>query len=401
MVLLFFDLDEFKYINDTFGHRAGDAMLIRVAGEVSTQIRRNEVYSRLGGDEFAVLAPGASDEEAQILAERIVRAIARIPFQFEVHNLRLTTSVGIAVYPDDAITIDDLVAHADAAMYQAKDAGKNTWRMYRRELDVSRHMVSRLSWNERIHRALEHGLLRLYFQGVHETRSRTLSHLEALVRMVDERNPEKIILPSSFIPIAEKTGKILDIDRWGITASIQYLERSERTPPIAVNISGRSFNDPSLPQFIAAELNRHGVSPSRLLVELTETSAVSDMHDAQRFIEALRRNGCLVCLDDFGAGFSSFAYLKHLQADILKIDGQFIKGLPNEHDNQVFVKAIVDVAKGLHKMTIAECVEDESTLMMLQTFGVDRVQGYYIEVPQASHPAIPTEQTPIALRRLS
>jgi EAL domain-containing protein (putative c-di-GMP-specific phosphodiesterase class I) len=195
-------------------------------------------------------------------------------------------------------------------------------------------------------------------------------------------------MPGHFIPFAEKTGKILDIDRWVIAESIRLLASSESVPSLAVNISGRSFDEPTLPQYIADQLAASRVAPHRLMVELTETSAVSDLHDAQRFIEALRRTGCRVCLDDFGTGFSSFAYLKHLQADILKIDGLFIRDLPNDHDNQVFVKSIVDVARGMRKITIAEFVEDAETLEMLRRFGVDKVQGYHLDMPRANHPAL-------------
>jgi diguanylate cyclase (GGDEF)-like protein/PAS domain S-box-containing protein len=386
--LLFFDLDEFKYINDTFGHRAGDSMLIRVAGEVHALVRRNEIISRIGGDEFAVLLPDATETEAVQLAERITRAIAQIPFRFEGQNLRLTTSLGIALYPQHGENTEELVSHADAAMYQAKEAGKNAWRVYRHDLDASREMLHRLSWNDRLSNALEKDLLRLHFQGVYRAVDGSLAHVEALVRMQDETDPARIIMPGHFIPAAEKSGKILDIDRWVIRESVAMLKRVPRLPAIAVNISGRSFDEPTLPQYIAAQLSAYGVEPQRLMVELTETSAVSDLHDAQRFIEALRLTGCRVCLDDFGTGFSSFAYLKHLKADILKIDGLFIRDLPNDHDNQVFVKSIVDVARGMNKITVAEFVEDAETLLMLKAFGVDMVQGYHLDMPRANHPAL-------------
>ena len=386
--LLFFDLDEFKYINDTFGHRAGDSMLIRVAGEVHALVRRNEIISRIGGDEFAVLLPDASEAEAAHLAERIIRAIAQIPFRFEGQNLRLTTSLGIAHYPQHGANAEELVSHADAAMYQAKEAGKNAWRVYRHDLDASREMLRRLSWNERLGNALEKNLLRLHFQGVYHAADGSLAHLEALVRMQDETDAERIIMPGHFILAAEKTGKILDIDRWVIGESVALLKRLPRLPAIAVNISGRSFDEPTLPRYIADQLSAQGVSPKRLMVELTETSAVSDLHDAQRFIEKLRQTGCRVCLDDFGTGFSSFAYLKHLKADILKIDGLFIRDLPNDHDNQVFVKSIVAVARGMNKITVAEFVEDAETLIMLKAFGVDMVQGYHLDMPRANHPAL-------------
>ena len=388
LALLFFDLDDFKYINDTFGHRAGDAMLIRVAGEVANQVRRNEIFSRIGGDEFAILVPDISDEMLRVLAERIIRSIAMVRFQFEGQSLRLTTSLGVAVFPDHADNAEDLIARADTAMYQAKEAGKNVWRVYRGDLDTSQEMVSRMSWNDRIHHALENNLMDLQFQGVYATADRSLSHFEVLVRMRDKDDPGVMLMPGQFIPVAEKSGKILEIDRWVLRESIQMLAELKSLPGLAVNISGRSFDEPTLPQYIAEQLKRHGVSPRRLLVELTETSAVSDLHDAQRFIEALRQTGCRVCLDDFGTGFSSFAYLKHLQVDSVKIDGLFIRNLPGDFDNQLFVKAIVAVARGMHKTTVAECVEDEETLVMLRDFEVDCVQGYYLEKPRADNPLL-------------
>jgi EAL domain-containing protein (putative c-di-GMP-specific phosphodiesterase class I) len=234
---------------------------------------------------------------------------------------------------------------------------------------------------ERINHAIENGLLRLEYQGVFDIHDGHLVHQEALLRMVDRDGGARRIMPDAFIPNAERSGKILEIDRWVIGQAIERLAQSRQTVPVAINISGRSFDAPELPAFIADELKRLGVEPRRLYIELTETSAVSDLVDAQRFIGALRETGCRVCMDDFGVGFSSFAYIKHLKVDILKIDGMFIRNLAHDHDNQVFVKAIVDVARGLNKITVAESVEDAATLEMLKRFGVDLVQGYYLEWP--------------------
>ena len=386
--VMFFDLDEFKTINDSYGHRAGDALLIRVAGEIGALVRRNEVLARLGGDEFAILLPAVQNNEAEALAERVVRAIAQIPFRFEGQNLRLTTSLGIAYYPGHAADADDLVARADIAMYQAKDAGKNTWRVYRADIDADSDMRSRLSWSERISNALDKNLFQLHFQGVYRAEDGALSHLEALIRMTDERNPAQLIMPVHFIQLAEKNGRILDIDRWVIREVLRMLAENPDIPSIAVNLSGRSLSEPSLPQHIGDELRQAGVNPSRLIVEITETAAVSDLHDAQRLIEALRHLGCGVCLDDFGVGFASFAYLKHLHVDTIKIDGIFIRDLPNDPDNQVFVQAMVSVALGLGKSVVAEYVEDGPTLALLRQFGVDLVQGYHLDRPVADHPAL-------------
>jgi len=386
--VMFFDLDEFKTINDSYGHRAGDALLIRVAGEIGALVRRNEVLARLGGDEFAILLPAVQGNEADALAERVVRAVAQIPFHFEGQNLRLTASLGIACYPGHAADADELVARADIAMYQAKDAGKNTWRVYRADTVADSAMRSRLSWGERISNALDKNLFQLHFQGIYRAEDGSLSHLEALIRMTDERNPDQLIMPAHFIQLAEKSGRILDIDRWVIREVLRRLAGNPAIPSIAINLSGRSLSEPSLPQFIGNELRQAGVDPGRLIVEITETAAVSDLHDAQRMIEALRQLGCGVCLDDFGVGFASFAYLRHLHVDTIKIDGLFIRDLPNDPDNQVFVQAMVSVALGLGKSVVAEYVEDGETLALLRRFGVDLVQGYHLDRPISDHPAL-------------
>ncbi|WP_018868027.1 MULTISPECIES: EAL domain-containing protein [unclassified Thioalkalivibrio] len=379
--LIYFDLDEFKTINDTFGHRAGDTVLVRAAGEIASLVRGEEIFARLGGDEFAILIDHASEQEPEGLAERVARAISAIPFRFRGQNYRLTASIGIARYPEHGDNVEDLVAHADAAMYQAKDAGKNTWAVFDPSRNTAERMLERMSWSQRIGKALENGQFELHFQGIYHVENGALNHMEALVRMRDPLAPDEVVMPGQFIPVAEKTGQILDIDRWVIVEAIARLARHSELPGIAINISGRSFDEPGLPQYIESELGKQQVDPKRLIIELTETAAVSEMQDAQRFIEALQQTGCLVCLDDFGSGFSTFAYLKYLGVQVLKIDGMFVRDLANNRDNQAFIRAMVDVARGLEKWTVAECVEDAATLAMLADLGVDMVQGYYLHRP--------------------
>ena len=386
--VMFFDLDEFKSVNDTYGHRAGDALLIRVAGEISALVRKNEVLARLGGDEFAILLPTVSDDEAERLAERVVRAVAQIPFQFEGQTLRLTTSLGIAYFPTQAADSDELVAKADIAMYQAKQSGKNAWRVYCADLDAHHEIRARLSWSERIGNAFNQGLFQLHFQGIYGANEGGFSHLEALVRMRDELDLEQIIMPDRFIPVAEKSGLIIDIDRWVIREVLKLLALNTRISAIAVNLSARSIGESSLAQYIAEQLRLSGVKPQRLIIEISESVAVSDVHDAQRLIESLHQLGCRVCLDDFGAGFASFAYLKHLNVDTVKIDGQFIRNLHIDTENQVFVRAMIDVARGLGKTIMAEYVEDAKVLAILRGFGVDLVQGFYLDSPSADHPQL-------------
>ncbi|HYE34723.1 EAL domain-containing protein [Methylocaldum sp.] len=386
--LLYFDLDEFKYINDTFGHKAGDTVLVRIAGEISTLVRYEETFARLGGDEFAILSTITPGSDFTALPGRIANAISTIPFRFRGTNMRVTASVGVAIFPDHGETAEDLVAHADAAMYQAKGQGKNTWAIYDSARDGSEAMMQRLSWNRRIAEALQRDSFELHFQGVYSVADGGLSHLEVLLRMRDLVDPECLIMPGQFISIAEKSGQITEIDHWVLKHSIELLARNPSIPPLAINISGRTFDDPSLPHFIRGQLQQNGVDPARLIIELTETAAVSDIQDAQRFIEAIHQAGCRVCLDDFGSGFSTFGYLKYLGVEVLKIDGLFIRDLPNNRDNQVFVKAMVDVARGLQKTTVAEYVEDAATLEMIRSLGVTLAQGYYLDRPAADHPAL-------------
>lgn len=374
--LLYFDLDDFKYINDTFGHSAGDTVLVRAAGEVSSVIRHIEIFARLGGDEFAILSYIQSGDDISALPSRIVSAIASIPLRFRGTNIRLTSSIGVAIFPEHGETAEDLVAHADAAMYQAKSQGKNTWAIYDSARDVSESMMQRMSWRDRIAQALDQGLFELHFQGVCATADRQLRHAEVLIRMHDAEQPEQLILPGQFIPYAEKTGQILDIDRWVIRRSIELLAAHDDLPPLAINISGRSFDEPDLPLYTRNLLMEHKVDPGRLIIELTETAAVSDIQDAQRFIEAIHQAGCTVCLDDFGSGFSTFGYLKYLEVEILKIDGAFISDLANNRENQIFVKAMVEVAKALGKMTVAEYVENEAIFESVRKLGIDLAQGY-------------------------
>jgi len=386
--LLFFDLDEFKYINDMYGHTVGDKVLTNCAAElVQVLNEKNTVFSRIGGDEFAVLLINSNKTTARNLADKILHCISRIPFQVQGKTLRLTTSLGMAFYPEHATDAESLLAHADAAMYQAKTAGKNMWQVYSPDRNNAAQKIDDFSWGKKIEQALDQNLFKLYFQGIHNAKDKSLVHLEILLRMKDISNPEKLITPDRFIPHAERSGLILDIDRFVLRETINLLARSKRIPPLAVNVSGRSIEDPTLAYFIVKELEVQNVEPWRLLVELTETAAVADLHDAQNFIDVLSKIGCRICLDDFGVGFSSFGYLKHLKADTVKIDGLFIRDLVHDKGNQSFVKAIIDVAKNMDKETIAEFVENEETLLMLNSFGIDLVQGYYLSKPVSYHPS--------------
>jgi len=264
-------------------------------------------------------------------------------------------------------------------MYQAKRAGKNAWRCFQPQ-QVARAPVA-VGWADRIDKALERNLFALEFQPVFQLAPRRLAHYEALLRMVDEARDAVWIGPEQFIPAAERTNRIHAIDRWVLASAIDRLARQPMLEPIAVNMSARSLEDPSLPRHIADQLSVAGVQPQRLLIELTESSAVVDLPAAERFIGALREIGCRVCLDDFGTGFSSFAYLKQLRADVVKIDQLFITDLARSRKDQIVVRSLAEVARGFGIASIAEAVEDEATLSLLRSFGIDMAQGNFLAPP--------------------
>jgi diguanylate cyclase (GGDEF)-like protein len=386
VALLLLDVDGFKYVNDTFGHGAGDAILTRISSEVGRIIRPGDGLFRWGGDEFTILIQDADPDAVAAFGGRIVEAVSRIPFEQGASRLRVTASLGIALYPDDAQDAREMMAHADAAMYRAKEDGRNRWRLYDSECDVSGEMLSRMSLESSLDDAIANDGLCLHFQGIYRPDG-ALSHLEALVRMVDPQDPARLLSPGEFIPVAERSGRIRALDLWVVRQAVTLLARSPWPLSIAVNVSGRSIDEGKLAASIEREIARQGIEPHRLILELTETAAVGDLQHLRGFTQTMRRAGCRICLDDFGSGFSSFVYLRHIDADILKIDGAFIRDLPRDPQNQVLVRAVVAVAQALGKQTVAEYVEDAATLELLAEIGVDLIQGYVFDKPVADHPA--------------
>jgi diguanylate cyclase (GGDEF)-like protein len=393
LALLFFDLDEFKLINDNFGHAQGDLVLIAVAKTMRKLTRQEEWLFRLGGDEFALLSIVDEQSEAEHLAQRVINALASTHHDFGSQQIRLTTSIGISFYPHPSSDPSMLPSHADIAMYHAKAKGKNTYTIYNPHDTKLDQEMARLTWTEAIENALSNEHFDLHFQGIYDCKNLQIHHLEVLIRLQDI-NEDKLIYPSEFIPIAEKNGQIIQIDRYVIQRSIFMLAKNPKMPNIAINLSGRSFDDTELPHYIKATIEKYKVAPKRILFELTETETVADIQDAIAFINALHDIGCAVCLDDFGTGFASFAYLKHLKVDALKIDGTFIQNLDKSRENRLFVKSMVMVAKGLGKQTIAEFIENEATLRACIELGIDMGQGYYLDKPQLHHPALSGAKIP-------
>ncbi len=380
--LIFLDLDQFKDVNDSLGHGAGDEILIGLALLLRERLRESDVIARLGGDEFAILLPHADEGEACRVADEVLEAIRTHSFMAGETPLRLSASVGVALFPEHSTTAGELLSRADLAMYQAKSEGRNRLCMFEPEGDWQAAVESRVGWYQRIHEALERDLFVLLAQPMLDLRTGKVTQYELLLRAVEVNG--ELVLPGEFLDIAERSGLIQEIDRWVVRRAIRILgeHRAAGEPlKLSVNLSGRAFADRDLLSIIQAELSAASVDPASLILEVTETAAITNMDDAQRFMQTLKVIGCGFSLDDFGVGFSSFSRLKYLPVDYLKIDGSFIRDLPRSPVDQQLVQAIVNVARALGKQTIAEFVNDDETIRLLTEYGVDFAQGYHIGVP--------------------
>ncbi|WP_313951731.1 EAL domain-containing protein [Accumulibacter sp.] len=380
--LLYLDLDGFKYVNDVSGHQAGDSLLRIVADEVGNVARASDLLGRLGGDELGVLLHECDRDGAIQVAEKINNRLAEIKFPGLGANHRVSASIGIVIFAEGMMDVKQLLANADIAMYQAKSKGGAGWHLYSEGEGVQEKMQSRLYWEEMINRSLlEQGFV-VHYQPILDIRAKQVSHYEALVRM--RAADGSLIPPGMFMEVAENSGSIREIDRYVIHevfGKMVSLFAAGKHYKFSINLSGVSINDPRLFSFIRDELASSPLLSSHVIFEITETSAVSDFSAARTFMNAVRELGCAFSLDDFGIGFSSFNYVKQLPVDYVKIDGSFVRTLVDSPDDQVFVRALAEVARGFGKKTVAEFVEDERALNMLRTFGVDYAQGYFIGKP--------------------
>lgn len=383
--LLFLDLDEFKDINDTSGHAAGDELLKAVAETLIKVTRYTDLVARLGGDEFAVLIPETDSAGAAILANKIITELAKIKLTYGEVKHKISSSIGIVHYPYADADIHELMGFADLAMYKAKADGKGTYHTFSANDKTKELLETRVLWKHKIEDALENNLFVLYFQPIMSIKTNTIQHYEVLIRMRDSETGE-ISLPGKFIEIAEESGLINSIDHYVIQHSMEKLAGLQKegvTAKLAINLSGSVVDNKLLLPFLKRTINEYNVKPESLIFEITETAAVSNYQQARLLMAEIKKLGCQFSLDDFGVGFSSFNYLRELPADIIKIDGIFIKDLDKNADDQLFVKALVDVANGLGKKTIAEYVENKEILDILASFGVDYAQGFYIGRPNS------------------
>ncbi|WP_295387809.1 EAL domain-containing protein [uncultured Thiodictyon sp.] len=376
--LLFLDLDQFKDVNDLSGHQVGDAMLQRVAEQLCTLIHPSDILARLGGDEFALVLPECSDADALVVAERVQAAVRSILVREGGRVHRVTASIGIALFPDQGQEPQEILANADLAMFQAKEKGRGRCYLFAAEDQAREQADARVTWRDKIAEGLRDERFELHLQPIVTVATGAIEHWEALLRLRDLRG--ELIFPDRFIPVAEKTGQIQAIDHWVLTQAIRLLAGDPRLR-LAINLSGGAMNDPALLPDLERLLAEQRVAPTRLTFEVTETVAVASIVRASELMQAIRQLGCRFALDDFGSGYASYAYLRRLPVDDVKIDGAFIRDLATNREDRIFVKAITEMAHGMGKRVTAEFVESAAIYAVLGELGVDCAQGYFLGRP--------------------
>ena len=379
--VLSIDIDNFKGINDSAGHAAGDAVLNHVARVLDDHSRATDVVARVGGDEFAVLLSAVGAGDARTVAEHLLAEIRSTPAIYGGKPFRITASIGVATFESDDTTAGEVQINADLAMYAAKTAGRDRVVVYTPTEARKARAMAKLTWSQRIQDALEHDRFVLHLQPILELASGEITHGELLLRMRGDRG--KLIFPGAFLPAAERFGLIHAIDRWVVQHAIQLMGESIGSMlSVGINLSGESIvGDPRLLRSIEGELERSSVDPAQLIFEVTETAAIANMPEATEFARGLTGLGCGLALDDFGTGFGSFYYLKHLPVSYVKLDGEFIQNLPRSEVDEHMVRAIVGVSQALGIKTVAESVADEETIGLLRKHHVDYAQGHHVGEP--------------------
>lgn len=375
--LLLVDLDNFKVVNDTLGHLAGDQLLITLAHFLRKTLRQCDFLARFGGDEFAVLLEDTSVQEVKTLAERLYQEVNEFHFHLSSYVFDFTTSIGIS-FIDGSLDAKAVLTLADSALYAAKDSGKNRIVLYLSDKDKQVNLVEASQWGTRIKEALREDRFLLMLQPVMKLGNGKVEHFEALVRMQDESG--KILLPDAFISAAERFGLMLQIDQWMVESVLRTL-RTRPDSRIFINLSGSSMRDDSLLGLIKSRIKESDISSGQLAFEVTETIAITDLVQVQYWMKQLKELGCLFALDDFGIGFSSFSYLSALPVDYVKIDRSFIRSMDTNLTNRAIVQALTTVAHALGKEVIAEGVENNTVAGILQKLGVEYGQGYLWGLP--------------------
>jgi len=380
--LLFFDLDRFKYINDTSGHQAGDTLLKMVASMLAQTIRADDITGRLGGDEFAIILPEINANGAIEVAKKVLDQLGHAQLTINNRTHKISASIGIALFPEHGANIHDLLAAADLAMYQAKAMGRNAWYLFS-DKDRSRERIHTLVyWKEKIEYSHLHDNFMLYLQPIMQVKTKEISHYEVLLRMQDKDG--SVLSPGEFIPAAEHTGLIHAIDHMVLRKAIAQVAKIYQAGfkvSFSINLSAHAFNDPELLPILKEELTSQDMDPACVMFEITETAALEDLPGARGLMIEIKELGCGFVLDDFGVGFSSFYYLRELPVDVVKIDGSFIRNLSESSDDLILVNALCSVARGFGKKITAEFVESAEILSLIEKMDIDYAQGYYIGKP--------------------
>ncbi|MEZ5461362.1 MAG: EAL domain-containing protein [Dokdonella sp.] len=398
---LFLDLDQFKLINDTCGHVAGDQLLRQIAGVLMLHMRSKDWMGRLGGDEFAVLLEQTGEEEAVRIGQRLRRALAASTFHWEGSKFNVSCSIGIVCLNGVKLDVGHVLRAADRACYQAKEDGRNCIRVYHESNQAMSRRRDEMAWVNDIRAAIANDRIVLHAQRIESLDGVRRLHYEVLVRLIDAQGT--LHSPDSFLPAAERYGEAMAIDRLVVSMALDELARHPRhlihLELCHLNISAQSIANPEFRSHVAELLDASDVPARKLCFELTETAAIANIAQAQEFIADMRTRGCKIALDDFGSGLSSFAYLKNLEVDILKIDGVFIRDIANNEVDSVLVRSMCEVARSLGKVTVAEWVEDRRMLDQLKALGVDQAQGFGIHEPCALVDLINQGMRPLRRRR--
>lgn len=375
------DIDGLKAVNDTLGHQAGDNLIRQVAETLRERVRGTDIVARLSGDEFAVLMPQTDTAGALALGEDLRAQVAEGE-RSAADPVSTTISVGITMFGGGRGGAEAVLAAADQAMYRAKEEGRNQIALFRDPSEPRQRSTRRQTTAARIRDALSQERLSLHTQPIRDLASGGIERYELLLRMTDEGGA---LLPAaSFIEAAERSGMVQELDRWVVGRALELLaERERQGQPLSlhVNLSGASLTDISVLEFIERRLDEGGADPSHCTFEITETANVYDYDRAAGFADRLTEFGCQLAIDDYGAGFGPFHYLKKIPFDLIKIDGSFVRDMPRSDADQLTVKAIVQIARGLGKRTIAEYVQDDQTTEMLREYGVDMAQGFHLGRP--------------------
>lgn len=386
--LLYLDLDQFKIVNDTCGHVAGDELLKQLSIVFHKPVRERDTLARIGGDEFGVLMENCHLEKAKEIAEKLLQSVREFRFSWQKKTFTLGVSIGLVIISDDGKTMSEILSAADMACYAAKDKGRNRIQIYRDNDSEVLHRQGEMQWLNLTSQALRDNRFVLHRQYIHSLRNDDTGekYCEFLVRMLDENG--ELIMPGAFIPAAERYDLMSDLDRWVINDAFKYLakqftKKDSVTSPVLsfINLSGASLSDEKFFSYISEKLIEYKIPRGKICFEITETATIANLKSAVKFINEIKEAGCLFALDDFGSGMSSFSYLKTIPADFLKIDGAFVRDMLLDPMDTAIVEAINKIGHVAGLRTIAEFVESPAIMDRLRTIGVDYAQGYGIDKP--------------------